>query len=114
MLEHGRLQDKEAIIDIVKRNIIEFSMDKHSSCGLSKATNPSEASHSVRPEAMLCLARTWSTFLSPGRVPKGRVPPCRWRNALRSLLLESMPPQLEAKRAQLIDAVLGIGDATSH
>ena len=35
MLEHGRLQDKEAIIDIVKRNIIGFSMDKHSSSGHS-------------------------------------------------------------------------------
>ena len=31
MLEHGRLQDKEAIMDIVMRHMVEFSMDKHSS-----------------------------------------------------------------------------------
>jgi hypothetical protein len=31
MLEHGRVQDKERIIDVVKAKILDFAMDKHSS-----------------------------------------------------------------------------------
>lgn len=35
MLEHGRVQDKERIIDVVKARILDFAMDKHSSAALS-------------------------------------------------------------------------------
>lgn len=35
MLEHGRIQDKERIIDVVRAKILDFAMDKHSSSNLS-------------------------------------------------------------------------------
>ena len=35
MLENGRVQDKERIIDVVKARILDFAMDKHSSAALS-------------------------------------------------------------------------------
>ena len=53
-------------------------------------------------------------FLVPGQSAKGQSATVQVEKCFEIATIGEHASQLEAKRAQLIDAVLGIGDATSH